>query len=127
MEPSLTKRVFVASLFGLAMGGICATGLFATGTMKFTPILLIFVLLNRAVMGAVIGLSTLRLHWAWNGIVLGLVVGSVFSYYLFMNVSGPMPALNMSANAILGFVIEFFTTVVFKQPCLRQSQALRGV
>jgi hypothetical protein len=122
MEPVLTKRILVATLFGLAMGGVCATMAFSAGILKFTPLTLIWVLLNRTVMGAVIGTSSLRLPWAWNGIMLGLVVGSVFSYYLFMNVPGPMPAINAIANGVYGLVIEFFTTVVFKQASLARAR-----
>jgi len=95
---------------------------FSAGILKFTPLTLIWVLLNRTVMGAVIGTSSLRLPWAWNGIMLGLVVGSVFSYYLFMNVPGPMPAINAIANGVYGLVIEFFTTVVFKQASLARAR-----
>ena len=126
MEPVLTKRILVAALLGLAMGGVCATAAFSAGILKFTPVTLIWVLLNRTVMGAVIGTSSLRMHWAWNGIVLGLVAGSVFSYYLFMNVPGPLPAVNAMANGVYGLIIEFFTTVVFKQPSLVQSRVLRA-
>jgi len=83
-------------------------------------------LLNRTVMGAAIGISGLKMHWAWNGIVIGMVTGSVFSYYLFMNVAGPLPAMNAMANGLFGFLIEFFTTVVFKQPSLAMNRAMRA-
>jgi hypothetical protein len=126
MEPALTNRIFVATLFGLAMGGLCASAAFSMGILKFTPVMLIWVLLNRAVMGFAIGISSLRLHWAWNGVVLGLVVGSVFSYYLFMNVPGPLPAMNAMVNGLFGLIIEFFTTVVFKQPRLGQARMRRA-
>ena len=124
-ETSVMKRILVAAFFGLVMGGICATAAFSAGILKFTSVALVWVLLNRTVMGAVIGMSGLRLHWAWNGILIGLLVGSVFSYYLFMNVPGPLPAMNAVANGIFGLIIEFFTTVVFKQPPLGFSRAAR--
>jgi len=111
------KRILVATLFGLIAGAICATLLFSAGVMRYTPILLVWVLLNRAVMGFAIGISSLKLRWAWNGIVLGILVGSIFSYFLFMNLgAGPLPVVNFLANGIFGLTIEFFTTVVFKQP-----------
>jgi len=117
-ETSVMKRMLVATFFGLVMGGICATAAFSGGILKFTPVALVWVLLNRTVMGTVIGISGLRLHWAWNGILIGLLVGSLFAYYLFMNVSGPLPAINAAVNGIYGLIIEFFTTIVFKQPRL---------
>ena len=125
-EPAPMKRILVATLLGLAMGGLCATTAFAAGILKFTPITLAWILLNRTVMGVAIGMSGLRLHWAWNGVVIGLVVGSVFSFYLFMNIPEPLPAINAVVNGLYGLIIEFFTTVVCKLPSLGVSRAVRA-
>jgi hypothetical protein len=119
------KRITIAILFGLVAGAICATGAFYGGILKFTPVTLVWVLLNRAVMGFAIGASALKLRWAWNGIVMGLVVGSIFSYFLFMNLGvGTLPLVNFFVNGIFGLMIEFFTTVVFKQPALAPARAM---
>ncbi len=122
------KRILIATLFGLIMGGVCATLTFKGGLLPFTVTTLIWILLNRAVMGFAIGVSGLRLHWAWNGILVGIAVGSVFSYFLFMKV-GPvaLPLINFFANGIFGLIIEFFTTVVFKQPVLPRVRPTEGV
>jgi hypothetical protein len=114
------KRITIATFFGLVAGVLCATAGFKSGFLKFTAINLVWVLLNRAVMGFAIGASGLKLRWAWNGIVMGLVVGSIFSYFLFMNLGlGLLPLANLLiGNPIFGLIIEFFTTVVFKQPAL---------
>ena len=120
------KRIVVATLFGLVAGCICAAGAFYGHMLKFSVITLVFVLLNRAVMGFAIGVSGLKLRWAWNGIFLGIAVGSIFSYYLFMNMGpGPMPVVNFFVNGIFGLMIEFFTTVVFKQPAFALAPARR--
>ena len=43
-------------------------------------------------------------------------MGSIFSYFLFMNGgAGPLPVMNFFVNGLFGLAIEFFTTVVFKQ------------
>ena len=112
------KRIVTATFFGLLMGAVCASLLFASGIMKFAVITLVFVLLNRAVMGFAIGISGLKMHWTWNGVVMGIAVGSIFSYFLFMNLGmGILPLVNFLVNGfIFGLMIEFFTTVVFKQP-----------
>lgn len=111
------KRIFIAILFGLIAGGLCAAGAFSAHMLKYSVITLIFILLNRAVMGFAIAISSLRVHWVWNGVVVGIAVGSIFSYYLFMNMGpGPMPLVNLFVNGVFGLMIEFFTTVVFKQP-----------
>ena len=118
------KRIMIATLFGLFAGGLCATALFAGGFLKFTAVNLVWILLNRTVMGFAIGASGLKLRWAWNSIVMGLVVGSVFSYFLFMNLGlGVLPPVNALVNGVFGLIIEFFTTVVFKQPTLAASRA----
>lgn len=117
------KRITIAILFGLVAGLICASGAFAAGIIKFSAINLIWILLNRMVMGFAIGISNLKVHWAWNGAILGLVVGSIFSYSLFMNM-GPqlIPLVNFFVNALFGLMIEFFTTKVFRQPAFGAVQ-----
>lgn len=109
------KRVLVATLFGLVAGGICATAAFSIPLMPFSAVALGWILLNRAVMGFAIGASGLKLHWAWNGILVGVVVGEIFSYFLFMNAGPRWLVVGPIGNAIFGLMIEFFTSVVFKQ------------
>jgi len=122
------KRIMIATLFGLVAGVLCATATFCFGFLEFTKVNLVWVLLNRAVMGFAIGTSGLKLRWAWNGIVMGLVVGSIFSYFLFMNFGlGMLARVNLLiGNPIFGLMIEFFTTVVFKQPALAASRETRA-
>ena len=110
------KRIIIATLFGVVAGAICATFSYYGGIMKITALSLGWIFLNRTVMGLVIGASGLKWHWAWNGIVMGLVVGSIFSYALFMN-TGDVRMLYLTpiGNAVFGLMIEFFTSFVFKQ------------
>ena len=118
------KRIVIAAFFGLVMGALCATGAFYGGLLKFTPVALVWILLNRTVMGFAIGVSRLRIHWAWNGIIMGVVVGSIFSYYLFMTLGpGLVPPLNLAVNGVFGLLIEVFTTKVCKQPAYAAPQA----
>jgi hypothetical protein len=110
------KRIAIALLLGVAAGLICASGAFYGHLLKFSTVTLLWVLLNRAVMGFAIGISGLKVHWAWNGAIIGLVVGSIFSYFLFLNMGSILvPVVNFFVNALFGLVIEFFTTKVFKQ------------
>jgi len=118
------KRIAIALLFGLIAGGICASLAFSMGILKFTAVTLAFVLLNRFVMGFAIGISGLNLPWAWNGIVIGIVVvvGSIFSFFMFMTLgTAGMPLVNFFVNGLFGLTIEFFTTVVFKLPAAARS------
>lgn len=111
------KRITIATLFGVVAGALCATATFKIGLLPFTAVNLLWVLLNRTVMGFVIGVSGLRLHWALHGVLMGLVVGSIFSCFLYMHGITLAP-YTMIGNAIFGLMIEFFTTVVFKAPAL---------
>ena len=115
------KRIVIATLFGLLAGGICSVLTFSSGYLKFTVVALGWILLNRTVMGFAIGASGLKLHWAWNGIVMGLVVGEIFSYYLFMSFGWKALAFTPIGNALFGFLIELFTTKVFKAPALARA------
>ncbi len=117
------KRITIATLFGVVAGALCATATFKMGALPFTAINLLWVLLNRTVMGFVIGTTTLKLHWAWNGILMGLVVGSIFSYFLYMH-GLKMAVYTPIGNAIFGLMIEFFTTVVFKAPAPATGRSL---
>ena len=119
------KRIAIATLFGLAAGVVCAAAGSSLHMFQLTAVSLVWVLLNRTVMGFVIGATNLKLHWAWNGIILGLVVGSIFSYYLFMTMGLKMLLLTPIGNAVYGLLIEFFTTKVFKQPAISATAAPR--
>ncbi|MGA9669598.1 MAG: hypothetical protein WBQ94_10335 [Terracidiphilus sp.] len=122
------KRIVTATFFGLLMGVVCASLLFASGIMKFAVITLVFVLLNRAVMGFAIGASGFKMHWAWNGAILGIAVGSIFSYFLFMSLGlGMLPVINFFVNGVFGLLIEFLTTVVCRQRAVpRLAAAVAG-
>lgn len=118
------KRTMIATLMGLAMGVLCATVAFRGGLMKASISALVWVLLNRGMMGFTIGISNLKWHWAWNGIVLGVVVGSIFSYSLYLHEGDARLALMTPiGNSVYGFLIELFTSVVFRQ----RASARRGV
>ncbi len=120
------KRIVIATLFGVVAGGICATLTFYGDIAKITALSLGWIFLNRTVLGFVIGASGLKLHWAWNGIVMGLIVGSIFSYFLFMSTgSATLALLTPIGNVVFGLMIEFFTTIVFKQPAFVRIQPVK--
>lgn len=119
------KRLAIATLFGLVAGVLCATMASSGHLLKLTTVSLLWILLNRTVMGFAIGASGLKVHWAWNGVIIGLVVGSIFSYYIFMDLGLPTVALlTPIGNAVYGLIVEFFTTVVFKQPAFPRVQLI---
>jgi len=117
------KRITIATLFGVVAGALCATISFSAGILSFTAVNLVWILLNRTVMGFAIGISGLKLHWAWHGILMGVIVGSIFSYFLYMHGIGIAP-FTLIGNAIFGLMIESFTTLVFRAPAPGSARAL---
>jgi hypothetical protein len=114
------NRIAIATIMGVIAGAICMLGVMSMG-VKMTAVLAIWILLNRTVMGFVIGISGLRLHWALHGPLMGLIVGSIFSYAAFLLRQPTLVVVGtLVGSLIFGFLIELFTTVVFKRP---QQQA----
>ncbi len=120
------KRICIATLFGVVAGAICATLTFYGHIAAITTVSLGWIFLNRTVLGFVIGASGLKLHWAWNGVVMGLAVGSIFSYFLFMSTGSiSLGLLTPLGSVVFGVMIEFFTTVVFKQPAFERPRPVK--
>ncbi len=110
------RRIVITTLLGAVAGIICALGGMSLG-VRMTPAVFLWILLNRSVMGFVIGISSLRLHWALHGTLLGLIVGSLFPYSLALLDAGPrMVAITLFASLVFGFAIEVVATVVCKCP-----------
>lgn len=117
------KRIVTATVLGIIAGLLCIAGGTALG-VSITPARFFWVVLNRALLGFVIGISALRLAWAWHGALMGVLVGSLFSYTAFMLDSpGLVIAATLAASMIFGVGIEFFTTVVFQHPQPQMSTA----
>ena len=112
------KRIAIATICGVVAGLVCVS-VGAIAGLKITLPVFGWAILNRTLLGFVIGISALRLHWAWHGAIMGLLVGSLFSYSVWMvgDRAWLVPAL-LAGSMIFGLAIEFFTTVVFKQPQL---------
>lgn len=110
------KRIVIATACGAVAGLVCVSAGAALG-LKLTLQSVGWALLNRTLLGFVIGVSALRLHWAWHGCLLGLLVGSLFSYSAWM-FEGPVWLVGglLAGSIIFGLLIELFTTVVFKLP-----------
>jgi len=69
------------------------------------------ILFHRLLLGFVIGISSLRIHWALHGIVIGLIVG--LPAYPLIYFEGRLISYSLM-GIVWGFVIELLTSVVFK-------------
>ena len=110
------RRIIIATIFGIVASIICFLGAISLG-LEIDVLRLIFIIVNRTLMGFVIGISALRIKWVLHGILLGEIVGLPFFIGdIIMEVDIPIAIGVLVINALFGIMIEFFTTVVFKEP-----------
>ena len=109
-----TKRLVIATASGVLMGVICYLGgRFGLKDQITTP-MLAYILVNRTLIGFVIGVSGLRMRWTLHGAVMGVLVGLPFAAGCLLepeNVATAIAALIL--GAVYGFLIELLTSVVF--------------
>lgn len=114
----LKKRVIVATLFGAVAGILCLVGGAIMAVSVEQPALHITnVMINRMLIGFVIGISMLPMRWHTHGLLMGFVVGLPFLFHDWMEGRELIILASVFfANFIFGIMIEFFTSVVFKLP-----------
>jgi len=108
------KRFLIATLFGLIFGFVC-WGLSSSGGP--TPwYLAVSIILSRMLIGFVIGVSVLKLGWWLHGIFMGLIFSLPMAFYGFYVPGREWFVFSWSIimGVVYGFLIELFTTVVFK-------------
>ena len=111
----IKKRILVASICGFVTGIICYVS--AVILIPFEDKLLIFIwtVTNRTLLGFVIGISILKVHWVLNGLIVGLTVGLVFPLNaIILGKEWPLIISVYIMGIIYGILIEFFTSVVIK-------------
>ena len=108
-----SSRLITATILGAVFGIICMLLSRYSAAVAFWPIG-ISLLLNHAVMGFAIGASSLKMNWAAHGALWGALFG------LFTAIgsigTGLSPFVVFIIIIIWGFLIDFLTTKVFKQP-----------
>ena len=107
-----SSRVVVSTILGLFFGVICMLLTKYSVNVAFWPIGVSF-LLHHMVMGLVIGVSSLKMHWS----VHGLFWGALFGVFLAIGHIGAAPAGNVFLFVLIwGFLIETLTSKVFRRP-----------
>jgi len=108
------KRVAISTLFGFIAGILCV--LLGKWWLKLNIGLSSFlmVLLHRALIGFVIGISALRIHWLFHGLLIGFIVGIPAVDFLAIIKGDLNSGLYFLFSPIWGVFIELFTSVVFK-------------
>ncbi len=115
----LTKRVIIATLLGVVCGILCYVGgryiLEVPG--NYTLLHFINVMINRTLIGFVIGISALNMKWHTHGIIIGSIAGLPFLLHEWLIGMGPMILIAICfASGLFGIMIEFFTSRIFKLP-----------
>ena len=112
----LKNRILVATFCGFIAGIICYVLGVILIPIKHDLIMFIWVVVNRTLLGFVIGVSVLRVRWVINGLIVGLTVGLVLPLNAIMiGKEWPLIISVYVMGIIYGILIEFFTSVVFKQ------------
>jgi len=111
------KRLCIAILFGIITGLLCAYG----GKWKMgdamTCCMMWATIFNRAFIGFAIGISAWKLGWFLHGILMGFLGTLPISVAGAINECSFGAFIMLSLFGILwGFIIELFTTVIFKAP-----------
>ncbi len=109
------KRIVIGTIAGIIAGFFCIAGGILVFGMTFTPLGVLFVLSNRALIGFVITISSLKLPWAIHGALIGLIVGFPFPVYDLIIGQGPVVSLAaFIMGPVFGVMIEYVTSIVFK-------------
>lgn len=109
-----TKRIILTTVLGLISGTI-AIGLVSLSSGGLPPEINLRMLVSFGFMGFVIGISTLRWHWALNGLVIGALVGLIEGLAGFAIIGLlEMLIIPLIFCILSGLLIEVITTAGFK-------------
>ena len=109
-----TRRVVIAVIWGFICGVLCYMGGKLTGfevdnAVKWSLIL------NRTMIGFIIGISAMRIHYLPHGLFMGFIGSIPVAVPAMYNDIMGLPVLLVS-GMIWGAVIEFGTTKLMKAP-----------
>jgi len=115
-----SKRLIIASIFGLVFGFVCF-GLASSGAGKLDWPIALQIISSRTLIGFAIGISTLSLaHWSIHGLVMGLIFSLPMAFSGLMAPDNPefskasMFVWTIALGMVYGLLIELFTSVIFK-------------
>ncbi len=111
-----TKRIIIATLAGLLFGFVCLAFAISSGS-EIPPPVKLQIIFSRALIGFAIGISSLKFHWTYHGLLMGLIFSLPLAFSGFMAPEGD-PLWMFMATVIMGMIygllIELITSVLFK-------------
>ena len=115
-----TKRLIISILLGLAFGFVCY-GIASSGQDEIPTMLAVNIILGRTLIGVAIGISRFSCkHWSLHGILMGFLFSLPAGFGAMLGPENPAFSHTMLFTStivmgmIYGFLIELFTSVVFK-------------
>lgn len=108
------SRVLTTTILGLIFGAACMGLSQYSFQVPFWPVG-VSLLAHHTLMGFAIGASSLKINWAAHGILWG-VLFSIFLSISFVERYDGFWMAALTVPIIWAFLIEAFTTKVFKQP-----------
>jgi hypothetical protein len=113
----MSKRIIIATIFGLLCGLFCNWLASRNGQMPWA--IALSIITGRMIIGVAIGVSALKIKWWLHGPIMGLVFSIPMGFSSMLGASGQFTPttlfiMTVVMGVIYGFIIELFTTVVFK-------------
>jgi hypothetical protein len=110
-----SKRIVITTILGLISGAIAVWFVNAAGDNPLPPEINLRMMITFGFMGFVIGISSLRWHWALHGLVIGGLVGLIegLASYALINLIDLL-VIPVIFGMAFGLLIELITSVGFK-------------
>lgn len=109
-----SKRLLIATIFGVIFGFVCWGLTLSEGPQPWY--FAVATILSRTLIGFAIGISVLKLGWWLHGIIMGAIFSLPMAFQGFYVPERAMFIFwgTLIMGIIYGFLIELFTSVVFK-------------
>ena len=110
------KRLIICIAGGIITGMLCVSGGLLSGNItELTFFAVSGTFFNRIMLGFIIGISNLKIHYLLHGTLLGFLVSLIISVsFLESGIKGFI--MFTVAGMIYGLLIELFATRIFRAP-----------
>jgi hypothetical protein len=115
----ILKRLIIATLMGGVCGLFCYWAAILMFGLEIPDLNAVYIILSRILIGFVIGISALDMHWAKHGLLIGLIIGLPFPLFdIIIGQKWYVVGGAFIMGPIFGLFIEFVTSKIFNAPVL---------
>ncbi len=119
------KRLITATLLGGICGLICYSGAIILFGIEIPVLNAFYIFLSRILIGFVIGISVLDIHWVKHGLLIGLIIGLPFPMFdIIIGQKWYIVGAAFIMGPVFGVFIEFCTTKIFRAPMTTSASSL---